>query len=1327
MASKRNMMDFFLENEEDLEDSTPTPQKQQQCCNAPNLAQMDEHTELCQNCGTQKMKPRFEHEYQEQKTTCGVPLKRKKGQFCKSKPGNGGLCWRHSKQPRQQEEEEIIPVEGKMVVKETMKTLRQIAKDEGLRGVSRKNKEALVKLIEEKTARKFTRQEVFTRKQLKAQAKNRGLTKYSQLKRDDLAHLIEEDIKNAPVEDEIKVIDGRKALNGVFGTVVIEPVKQHDVTTFLKVSKSTVTATIAKGLVQKKGLKVHLVLLAEMVKTNPATGENTYVTPYFRSVGTTLTQSSDLELEITIMMEKVKESMSNYMREGSGWTFGHIESLEIHLNHFKPLKGGSFIPTPSVLAKKKAIINVKNKDDRCFQWAVLAALHHEEVDQKNSNRVAQYKKWEGELKFEGIEFPVSLRAIDKFERQNPTINVNVFGFDGEEDLQLYPLRISKNTGSIHVDLLFLKSESKQHYCWIRSLSRLLTSQVTEHGHELFFCRRCLSHFSRQDLLDEHMEYCSQKDAVRIEMPEEGSTLAFQNQTKQMRVPFAIYADFECFTEKIDTCQPDPTKSYRKQYQQHRPSGFCYRVKYAHGDYKESVVYYGEDAAKKFVQCIEEEVQAISKICEEKKPMVMSDEDKESFEASTHCHICGGELGDDKVRDHDHLTGKYRGAAHNHCNLDFQLPNHVPIILHNLSGYDAHLFVKEFEGGKITCIPNTDEKYISFSKQLDHGLEMRFIDSCRFMLNSLGNLAKNLTPDKFKAVRKCFGERYELMIRKGVYPYDYADGPAKLEETQLPSKEAFFSTLTGEHISDEDYAHAQRVWEVFECKTLRDYHNLYLESDVAILEDIFEDFRDICMRHYGLDPAHYFTSPGLAYDAALKTTGVRLDLLSDPDMLLMFERGTRGGVAMISNRLGEANNPYMENHDPSKPTKYLTYLDANNLYGWAMSQPLPTGGFVWVEPEEIDKILSHPDDGVYGAMVECDLEYPQDLHDAHNDYPLAPENVEINMVRKLVPHLGKREKYTLHYRNLKMYLEMGMKLTKVHRIIGFSQSPWLKTYIELNTRLRATAKTDSERDFFKLMNNSVFGKTMENMRKRVDVRLVTTEKQALKLVAKPNFDRRVIFTENLVAVHMKRTKLRFDKPVYLGACILDISKLLMYDFHYGFVKKTYGDRARLLFTDTDSLAYEIQTDDFYKDIAPHVLEKFDTSNYPAEHPSGIPTGKNKKVLGVFKDECGGKIMTDFVGLRAKLYAFKMDDGKVTKKAKGVTKSVIKRSIEFEDYKRCLTTQQEIHRPMNIIRSHLHQIYTEQINKIALSAKDDKRHILPDGISTLAHGHFRITHG
>lgn len=208
-----------------------------------------------------------------------------------------------------------------------------------------------------------------------------------------------------------------------------------------------------------------------MVKTNPATGENIYVIPHFRSTLTTITESTDLELEIAFMVEKIKENMAKYMREGSGWTFGHIEKLEIHLNKFKPLKGSSYIALPKPLAQKKAIINVQNTDQECLRWAILSALHHEEVDKNCTKRVGQYKKWADEFNFDGIEFPVSLKAIDKFERQNTDLNINVFGFDGvkkgedeEEDLQIYPLRISKNTGSRHVDLLFLTNESKQHYC-----------------------------------------------------------------------------------------------------------------------------------------------------------------------------------------------------------------------------------------------------------------------------------------------------------------------------------------------------------------------------------------------------------------------------------------------------------------------------------------------------------------------------------------------------------------------------------------------------------------------------------------------------------------------------------------------------------------------------------------------------------------------------------------------------------------------------------------------------------------------------------------------
>ena len=327
---------------------------------------------------------------------------------------------------------------------------------------------------------------------------------------------------------------------------------------------------------------------------------------------------------------------------------------------------------------------------------------------------------------------------------------------------------------------------------------------------------------------------------------------------------------------------------------------------------------------------------------------------------------------------------------------------------------------------------------------------------------------------------------------------------------------------------------------------------------------------------------------------------------------------------------------------------------------------------------------------YSCIFEVDLEYPKELHDLHNDYPLAPEQIEMNKVEKLIPNLRDKEKHVLHHKNLKQYLDLGLELTCIHRGIKFEESEWLKPYIDMNTKLRTKGNNDFEKDFFKLMNNSVFGKTMENIRKRVNIKLVNDREKAKKLTAKPNFKHLNIFCEELIAVHMKKTSLIFNKPVYLGMCILILSKTIMYDFHYNYIKPKYGDKAKLLFTDTDSLMYEIKTEDFYKDISEDVKDRFDTSDYPPNHPSGIPTGCNEKVLGMFKDEVAGRYIEEFVGLRAKLYSYKMFEGEENIKCKDVIKSVVKKSITHEDYKNCLFTGKEQLRKMNVIRSYNHEV-------------------------------------
>ena len=1060
------------------------------------------------------------------------------------------------------------------------------------------------------------------------------------------------------------------------------------------------------------------------------------------------------------MMEEILEEIDMARdAEGSGWRFEKVIKLVLHTTRWDPINAGSYIELPQVLKNRKAIINMKNQDDKCFMWSVLRALN---LKDKNNDRIDEDLKSKVDtLNMEGIQYPVSLRGIDRFEHLNPEISITVLGYN-EED-KVYPLKVSKYTGCKHdIVLLLIKDGENSHYCLVKNISALLSSQINNHEHKRYFCLNCFNSFKSSDSLDKHKEYCYNNECVKIMMPPQNTFLRFKNFRYSEKAPFVIYADFESLIKPMDSCDPNPNHSYTKKYQKHEPISFCYYIECFDNSLCKEI--FNDDTKRKqlksyiktkpedpdvidvFIKWLEDDVKYIANI--KPKKMLLTKEEEKQFNITSDCWICGEELENDRVRDHCHYTGRYRGAAHNSCNLKYRKPESVPVFFHNLTGYDSHLFIKKLGSSNnkenIKCIPNNEEKYITFTKTIitgqytnkkgedkDKTFDIVFKDSLKFMSSSLGALVNNLPKNGFKNISKYYTpEQVELIKQKGFYPYEYMDREEKLNEPNPPPQDVFYSKLSGKGITEKNYKHVWNVWNSFNMETMKDYHKLYNETDVLLLADVFENFRDLCLKIYGLDPVYYYTAPGLAWDACLKMTNINLELLSDPNMLLMFEKGIRGGISMISNRYGEANNKYMGNrYNKNKLKKYLMYLDANNLYGCAMSKKLPIHSFKWLTSGEMEKLFNNRVVQVWEktpCILEVDLEYPENLHDLHNDYPFCPERVECkNGVEKLIPNLRDKTKYVIHYKNLIQCLRAGIKLKKIHRGIKFIESEWMKPYIEMNTNLRTKAKNNFEKDFFKLMNNSVFGKTMENIRNRVNVKLVNTQEKLKKLTAKPNFKSHKIFSENLVSVHMKKTSLIMNKPVYLGMCILDLSKTIMYDFHYNYIKPKYGEKAKLLFTDTDSFMYEIETEDFYKDISKDVKDRFDTSDYPENHPSGIPTGINKKVLGMFKDEAAGKRIKEFVGLRAKLYSFIMEDGKENKRCKGVKKQVVESSITHEDYKTCLRTGKEQLRKQNILRSYEHEVYTEEVNKIALSALDDKRYILGDGIHTLAWGHYRIS--
>ena len=654
--------------------------------------------------------------------------------------------------------------------------------------------------------------------------------------------------------------------------------------------------------------------------------------------------------------------------------------------------------------------------------------------------------------------------------------------------------------------------------------------------------------------------------------------------------------------------------------------------------------------------------------------------------------------------------------------------------------------------KLKVIATNSEKYISFKLG-----NLVFKDSLQFLSSSLDGLVKNVPECELihtEGLARQVGVDLALLRRKGVYPYQWVDSEAKFASQALPPIEAFHSDLTDEACSPDDYEHARSVWAAAGCQNFGEYHDIYLRLDVALLTDVFESFRRSAHKTYGLDPAHYYTLPGFSWDALFKHTGAKLELLTDPDMYIACEKALRGGVCAVSQRHAKANNPQVAGYEPEKPTTWLRYDDANNLYGWAMSQALPARGFAWGDGAAWDarRVLDLADDGERGAFLEVDLEYPAELHESHNDFPLCPERMEVpegwlspyatqalavardkyTSCEKLVPNLRDKERYWIHYRNLKFALKQGLRLKAVHRVIEFEQEPWMRSYIDFNTQMRTAAKSDFEKDLYKLMNNAVFGKTMENLRGRRDIQVLSVNTRSwTKWVASPSYVERKNITDGFVIAERARKKLTLNKPVYVGAAVLDLSKLHMWGFWYDEVRPAYP-QARLCYTDTDSLVYSIESE-VEPDFHGRAGSSFDTSDYPKDHP--LFSNDNKKVLGKFKDEAKGVPIAEFVGLRPKLYTIRLDGDQhasrgdkelklETKKSKGTKKSVVKNEIRFEHYLRVLQTRVSMRHSQVNFRTDCHAIYTTRTTKTSLSAFDSKRYLLEDGIHSLAYGHSAI---
>ena len=861
------------------------------------------------------------------------------------------------------------------------------------------------------------------------------------------------------------------------------------------------------------GFKVKMVLVCRMFSSNLAAGTTVENDAFFPSPVEEVFEGTDLVELVKKMNEWMLESMRNFQKGRSNWKFLKVEKLEIHLDE---MTVGKFIPLPDWLDAKKALTNMKNEnDEECFKWCIG---RWKNPVGKNPQRITSLlKKQCEEFNWDGISFPVSWRGIDRFERQND-ISVNVLGLDGKE---IVTLRKTKEKKENHVILFKLKQGENEHFALVNNVNRLWFGQDSKNKNQRHVCDGCLNSFNSKETLEVHQEFCTD-DGVKAVLPPPDSTVKFRKAQCGTIVPFVIYADFESILEKTEKRIGEKTT----QIQHHIPCSFCFLpVSRIEGVNFSPVFFRGgkeDDVGKMFLEKLVEQVKWI--LNEIREPMIKKNlkrilwgkGEKEAFMKTNICWFCQKKIEDKKVADHCHLTGKFRGAAHEICNLKAKVLEFTPVFMHNLDGYDSHLFIKNMgnEFGEITAIPNNEEKYVSFSLKIIWGEfednegkkrnlkhEIRFVDSLKFMNYPLADLVENLDKNDLHCLKRFFPEDADLLSRKGVFPYEFMDSFEKFHFT-FPEKDAFFSQLTGE-VSDEDFSHAKNVWGKFGMTDLGEYHDLYLKTDVFLLADVVENFRTVLLKNYLLDPAWFLTAPAFFWEAMLKMTGVELELICEGDieMFRFFERQIRGGVSSVFHRFSQANNKFMKDFDSSKVSKFIVYLDANSLYPTAMMQPLPVGGFEWLSEGMLKQWEKIVDSSDLGCVLQVDLEYPAELHDFHNDFPLAPELMEVGGIFKLIPNLKDKEKMVLDGRNLKLFLSLGMKLKKIWRGIGFREKAFMKPFIEWNTKLRTAARNDFEKELFKLASNAVYGKTMENVRNRINMRLVNDRKKKANLVKK----------------------------------------------------------------------------------------------------------------------------------------------------------------------------------------------------------------------------------
>lgn len=1041
---------------------------------------------------------------------------------------------------------------------------------------------------------------------------------------------------------------------------------------------------------------------------------------------------------------------------GSGWNFVGCSMIQISMYKMKQTHAGSYIESYDFLGR--GVINIKNEDEMCFKYCIRYHELMKAGKNKNAERAVLSKDYEDKHKYDDLHFPVAIDEIETFEKHNKDLSINVWKFDITNGKRLMSCYNTSNKCDNTCNLLVIEKDDNFHYVYIKDHGNFIKQVAGTSDDKKVVCLKCGHEHDKR-----YNHRCS-AEACKTTIKYVNEAVTFKGEHKMVWHPFVVYADFESTLYKTEDS---------KKVNRHEVNSYAYKLvcSFDASLTRDIKLYRGPNAIDKFIEEMKkvqkETMHEIYRRRKMYKDHNLSANELIAFNESKKCYLCDVDFCETtgKVKEHCHLSGKYRGSACNSCNMKLQdrKQHELVIFFHNL-GYDGQFILANAskhidEKTNIDIIATSSEKYMQFSIG-----NLVFKDSFKFMSSSLERLCEASEVESFRYTKEHFGDKFDLILEshdgkqtmsKGEYPYEWLDNTDKFKSQIFPEHKAFYSSIKCSNISLEDYEKAKRMYVASNCNEFGDYHDFYLKLDVLQLTDLFENMRALCMNNYGLDMAHYMSIPSVSWDAFLLMNKrensnkaddkkVIMRTICDEEIKKFYDEHKLGSICQVmGQKYATANNKYMgDSFDKDKKSNYLLYIDGNNLFGWVMALKLP---YEILEKVMISlqELIECDDNGDIGYTVCCDIHIPEALHDKFNGFVPCPQRKSVsydklsNYQKEILSNNNTSEKvrhvesdkvlldftdkieYKIDFRLLKLFVRMGVEVTKIHFAYKYKMDYVIKNYIMDNTDRRKKQTSDFMKDFFKLLNNSIYGKMLQDITKQNDTKITASDDKAMKFFGFQTF-KEAHYANGIYTINMEKKECVFNRPSYIGSTILDMSKYLMYDFHYNIMKPKYGDNVDLIYTDTDSFVYNVKCDDLYQDMY-DMKEHFDLSEVKIDK---FRCNINKKVIGKFKDETNMVPITEFIALKPKMYSFLIHgDEKKHLKVKGISKSLQKHELQHSDYTTCMQTNKDKEVKQTRIAMFERHVFTYVENKKALSNFDDKMYRLDDQ-NAYSFGHKNI---